>query len=71
MDLVFIPSDLYAPIPSKKIEVDSTITDLTDFARTQGINYKILKIHNPWLRDKKLLNPTKKKYEIEIPLSGY
>ena len=34
-------------------------------------NYKILKIHNPWLRDKKLLNPTKKKYEIQIPLSGF
>ena len=64
-------TDLYAPIPSKKIEVDSTIIDLADFAKTQGINYKILKIHNPWLRDKKLLNPTKKKYEIEIPLSGY
>ena len=64
-------ADLYAPIPSKKIEVDSTISDLADFARTQGINYKILKIHNPWLRDKKLSNPNKKKYEIEIPLSGY
>lgn len=64
-------SDLYTLIPSKKIEVDSTINDLADFAKTQGINYKILKIHNPWLRDKKLLNPTKKKYEIEIPLSGY
>ena len=64
-------SDLYVQIPSKKIEVDSTINDLADFAKTQGINYKILKIHNPWLRDKKLLNPTKKKYEIEIPLSGY
>ena len=64
-------SDLYSPIPSKKIEVDSTISDLADFAKTQGVNYKILKIHNPWLRDKKLLNPYKKKYEIEIPLSGY
>lgn len=64
-------TDLYAPIPSKRIEVDSTITDLADFAKAQGINYKILKIHNPWLRDRKLLNPTKKKYEIEIPLSGY
>ena len=65
------PSDLYESIPSKKIEVDSTINDLADFAKTQGVNYKILKIHNPWLRDKRLLNPTKKKYEIEIPLSGY
>ncbi len=64
-------ADLYVPIPTKKVEVDSTITDLTGFAISQGINYKILKIHNPWLRDKKLVNPTKKKYEIEIPLSGY
>ncbi len=64
-------TDLYSPIPSKKIEVDSTISDLADFAKAQGINYKILKIHNPWLRDKKLLNLVKKKYEIEIPLSGY
>jgi membrane-bound lytic murein transglycosylase D len=65
------PTDLYSPIPTKKIEVDSTITDLASFAKTQGINYKILKIHNPWLRDKKLVNPTKKKYEIEIPTEGY
>jgi hypothetical protein len=64
-------TDLYPPIPTKKIEVDSTITDLASFAMSQGINYKILKIHNPWLRDKKLVNPTKKRYEIEIPLSGY
>jgi hypothetical protein len=34
-------------------QVDSTISDL-DFAKAQGINYKILKIHNPWLRDKRL-----------------
>lgn len=64
-------NELYEIIPTKKIVVDSTITDLATFAKTQGINYKILKIHNPWLRDKKLSNPTKKKYEIEIPLSGY
>ena len=65
------PTDLYSPIPTKKVEVDSTITDLASFAKTQGINYKILKIHNPWLRDKKLVNPNKKKYEIEIPTEGY
>jgi membrane-bound lytic murein transglycosylase D len=65
------PTELYAPIPTKNVEVDSTITDLTGFAISQGINYKVLKIHNPWLRDRKLLNPNKKKYEIKIPLSGY
>ncbi len=65
------PSDLYTLIPTKKIEVDSAITDLSTFALAQGINYKLLKIHNPWLRDKKLANPSKKKYEIKIPLEGY
>ena len=65
------PNDLYTSIPTKKIEVDSTINNLSSFALSQGINYKILKLHNPWLRDKKLVNPGKKKYEIEIPTEGY
>ncbi len=63
--------ELYENPPTKIIEVDSSITDLALFAKAQGINYKILKYHNPWLRDKKLDNPKKKKYEIEIPLKGY
>ncbi len=65
------PTDLYEKLPTKQIEVDSSISDLAIFAKTQGINYKILKLHNPWMRDKKLTNPTKKKYVIEIPTSGY
>lgn len=64
-------TELYQLLPTKKIEVDSSITSLAQFAKTQGINYKILKLHNPWLRDKKLVNPTKKKYVIEIPTQGY
>ena len=63
--------ELYVNLPSKKIEIDSSINDLANFAKSQGINYKILKIHNPWLRDKKLVNLSRKKYQIEIPLSGY
>lgn len=62
------PTELYPQIPTKNIEVDSSINNLTSFAQSQGINYKVLKIHNPWLREKKLLNPNKKKYEIKIPL---
>lgn len=65
------PDELYVNLPVKKLEIDSSITDLADFAKKQGINYKILKIHNPWLRDKKLVNVSGKKYEIDIPLSGY
>jgi hypothetical protein len=62
---------LYVNLPTKKLEIDSSIDDLATFAKSQGINYKILKIHNPWLRDKKLVNVSRKKYEIQIPLSGY
>jgi hypothetical protein len=64
-------NELYPLIPTKKVAVDSTITDLANFAKTQGINYKLLKIHNPWLRDKSLENKSKKNYTIEIPLNGY
>lgn len=62
---------LYKEVELKTIEIDSSISDFSAFAKSQGINYKILKIHNPWLRDKKLDNPTKKKYILEIPTSGY
>ncbi|MFE3869127.1 lytic transglycosylase domain-containing protein [Flavobacterium sp. LS2P90] len=66
-----LPGDMYEILPTKKIEIDSSITDLAKFAKGQGINYKILKIHNPWLRETKLINVTGKKYQIEIPLKGY
>ncbi len=63
--------DLYQPIPTKEIVVDSSITNLADFAISNKINYKILKYFNPWLRDNKLTNSKKKKYNIKIPLEGY
>jgi membrane-bound lytic murein transglycosylase D len=63
--------DFYETLPTKTIVIDSSITDLASFAKGQGINYKILKIHNPWLRETKFLNLTKKQYDFEIPLSGY
>lgn len=65
------PQDLYQEIPTKKVIVDYPITDFAKWSKEQGINYKILKIHNPWLRDTFLKNASKKKYTIEIPLEGY
>lgn len=67
-----IPQEmLYKDFPTKTIEIDSTINDLASFAKTQGINYKLLKYYNPWLRDNKLINKSRKVYQIEIPTSGY
>ena len=65
------PRHMYTYIPTRKVEVDYEIDDLADFAKKQGINYKILKIHNPWLRETKLNNKSRKKYFIEIPEKGY
>jgi membrane-bound lytic murein transglycosylase D len=65
------PHEMYNLLPSRKVEVDSTVNDLASFALAQGINYKILKIHNPWLRDRKLVNTSKRKYVIDIPTEGY
>ena len=62
--------DLYPPLSVKKITVDTSISNLADFAIAQGSNYKILKIFNPWLRTITLPNPGKKKYVIELPKSG-
>jgi len=63
--------ELYPILPVKKIEVTSSIPDLAVFSKEQGINYKILKIHNPWLRDRKLDVAAGKKYTLDIPLQGY
>ncbi len=65
------PADLYPVIPAKKVEVNSSVPDLAVFAKQQGINYKILKIHNPWLRDRKLDVAAGKIYTMEIPTEGY
>lgn len=62
---------LYKPIPTYKIEVDTAVTDFTQFAERFGINYKVLKLHNPWLREKHLNNKSRKMYQIEIPKEGY
>ena len=67
----FSKSDLYKTIPTYKVEVDSAVTDFAQFAKRFGINYKILKLHNPWLREPHLNNKTKKLYTIEIPKEGY
>ncbi|MBC2845871.1 lytic transglycosylase domain-containing protein [Winogradskyella flava] len=67
----FNQSDLYSFVPTYKVEVDSAVTNFAGFAKRFGINYKILKLHNPWLRERHLNNKSKKSYIIEIPKEGY
>ena len=67
----FREKDLYQDVPSRKVKVDTAVSDFPAFARKFGINYKILKIHNPWLREAHLNNSSRKEYLIEIPEEGY
>ena len=57
------------PKKTRTVVVDTAITDIVNFAKSQGVTYKTLKIHNPWLRDPFLKNASRKVYEIEIPLA--
>ncbi len=66
----FREKDLYHDVPSYKVKVDTAVSDFPAFARDFGINYKILKIHNPWLREAHLNNRSRKEYLIEIPEEG-
>ncbi len=67
-----ITDDMKYSLPkTKSILVESEIPDLVVFANDKGINYKILKYYNPWLRESKLNNKSGKRYEIVIPTSGY
>jgi hypothetical protein len=59
--------DLYHPINYYPIIVDTTINNLQEFALKFGINYKLLKIFNPWIRDTMLMNRSGKEYTLIIP----
>jgi len=67
----FRDKDLYTTAATYKIEVDTAVSNFTGFAKQFGINYKQLKIHNPWLREGHLNNKSRKRYLIEIPKAGY
>jgi len=67
----FRDKDLYDNVPTFKVEVDTAVTDFSQFAQKFDINYKILKLHNPWLREPHLRNNSKKLYQIEIPEKGH
>jgi len=63
----FRPQDLYPAYDTRTVTIDENVGDFAEFATENGINYKILKILNPWLRDTYLTNPARKEYEIKLP----
>jgi len=62
--------DKYKPLEYSEITLDSSVADLADYATSLGVNYFILKMYNPWLRDNYLSNKTKTAYTIKLPKEG-
>lgn len=63
--------DMYSNVPTFQVEVNTPVADFAEFAKQYEITYKILKRHNPWLREPHLNNASGKVYQISIPLKGY
>jgi hypothetical protein len=63
-------NDKYAPLKTKEIVLDSTVTDFSSYAKSLGLNYKILKYFNPWLRDTGLKNKDRVAYKIKVPIDN-
>ena len=64
----FKPEDLYPTLTYQTVTIDTTITDLVDFAFLHNTTYKDLRFYNPWLRSYELPNRPGKTYEIKIPV---
>ncbi len=60
---------LYKPLEFTTEKVTHSIKDLAKWANVRGLNYRTLKIYNPWLRDSFLKVKKGKIYKIKIPTS--
>lgn len=63
-------NELYKPFDTYEVTIDSFISSWADFAKSFGLNYKTLKLYNPWLRENYLTNRKGKLYKIKIPIKG-
>jgi len=63
--------DLYQMPKTKNLIIDSAIINITDFALSKKLNYKIIKLFNPWILGNSIPNTNQKKYYIKIPENKY
>lgn len=68
-DLGFKLSDeeKYEEIPYRTVRIDSSVSDLVQFAISNGTTYKILRLMNPWIRGKSLTVSNGNAYELKLP----
>jgi len=63
--------DLYPQIPIQQLQIDSSITNIANFSQQLGLNYKLIKLLNPWLRQNTLENKENKKFIIEVAAKNF
>lgn len=62
--------ELYEPFKTKRVIVEETITNLSDWSIEQGFNIKILRKLNPWLLTTHLSVKKGKKYSVLLPTAS-
>jgi hypothetical protein len=67
MGFMIDESNGYRPFDTRSVTVSTTIPNLAEWATANGSNYKMLKLFNPWLRDRSLKVAPGKSYEIKLP----
>ncbi|MEL6357184.1 MAG: lytic transglycosylase domain-containing protein [Bacteroidota bacterium] len=59
--------DYYRPLDDyRTVEVKQSIANLANFAKEEGISYRMLKVYNPWLISTRL-TASRAGYEIKVP----
>ncbi len=67
---IYVSKEHMYPVEAvKQVVVTESIPELKTWAKDQGINYLLLKRHNPWLRSDKLTVAQGRSYEIAIPVN--
>lgn len=59
--------DVYKPHSVRRETISGSLGSLIAYAKSQGTNYKTLKMLNPWLREKTLSNSKGRSYTILLP----
>lgn len=67
LGFVLTKDELYHPVKTRTVTVNSSIPSLVQFALDNGTDYKTLKLLNPWLRSTTLSVAKGKSYIIHLP----
>ena len=67
-DYLIEAPDLYEPYQYKEIPVSGSVNSWISFAKQNGISYKELRRHNPWIRSTSMRNSANNTFIVKIPV---